>query len=143
MKEKRITKKPKILYHLSTENHDGEWFKPRVPLSIYKNLCGSSEHDEDDKTKRVCFSRYIRRAFFAISFDGIREHLYVHVPVGLDDIVRRGKLYKPTEEQVFDVSTTDEYWIKCTVKMKCIGKISIAYSGFYPKFKMYWMKRFN
>lgn len=133
MKEKRITKKPKILYHLSTENHDGEWFKPRVPLSIYKNSYRSSEHDEDDKIRRVCFSRYIRRAFYAISFDGLREHLYVHVPVGLDEIVRRGKLYKPT----------DEYWIKCRVKMKCIGKISITYSGFYPKFKVYWMKRFD
>lgn len=80
MKEKRITKKPKILYHLSTENHDGEWFKPRVPLSIYKNPCGSNEHDEDDKIRRVCFS--------------------------------------------LDLDT-------------------IAYSGFYPKLKMYWMKRFN
>jgi hypothetical protein len=65
----------------------------------------------------------IAKAFF----EGNWQKLYVHVPENLEEIVRRRKLCKPTEEQVFDVNYCDEYWIKCKVKMKCIGYISASY----------------
>lgn len=70
MKEKRIYNPPKRLIHLSEENHNGEWFKPRVPGSIVIN-CGYGENNEDDTIKRVCFSSSITGAFYAISFDGV------------------------------------------------------------------------
>lgn len=66
-KGKVISKCPKNLYHLSETNHDGEWFYPRVPESICKEM------GEDDSTKRVCFSSSICGAFFAISFYGDRK----------------------------------------------------------------------
>lgn len=138
MKEKRIYNPPKALYHLSPENHDGEWFKPRVPYSICED-----EH-EDNKTRRVCFSSTICGAFFAISFFGYRQRLYVHVPVGLEEIAKSGKLCKPTKEQVFDASVTNEYWIKRKVKLKCLGYISIAYksNGFDTKFNFKWLEKY-
>lgn len=146
MKEKRILKCPKKLIHLSEENHDGEWFKPRVPQSLVINAL-NPEDNEDENTRRVCFSGSITGAFYAISFDGKWQKLYVHVPENIEDIVRRGKLYKPSEEQVFDVNYTDEYWIKCKVKMKCIGYISINYTPVWwtnrPSVKFKYLKRFE
>lgn len=138
MKEKRILKVPKKLYHLSELNHDDEWFKPRVPESI------CDDGLEDDKIKRVCFSSSICGAFFAISPFGYRKKLYVHIPVNIEDIVKSGKLCKPTEEQVYDVSTTNEFWVKKKVKMKCIGRISIGYKTNYwgTKFSFNWLERF-
>ena len=138
MKEKRIYNPPKMLYHLSSENHDRKWFKPRVPESI----C-SDEH-EDNKTKRVCFSSSICGAFFAISFFGDRKKLYVHIPVGLEEIAKSGKLCKPTQEQVFDALCTKEYWIKKKVKLKCIGRISIGYKTKLcnTKFSFKWLEKY-
>ena len=145
MKEKRIYNPPKRLIHLSEENHNGEWFKPRVPYSIAWNGFGD-EDNEDDTIRRVCFSSSITGAFYAISFNGDREKLYVHVPENIDDIARRGKLCKPTEYQVFDVDYTDEYWIKCKVKMKCIGYITIGYTpSIYtnrPSCKFKWIEKY-
>ena len=147
MKEKRILKCPKKLIHLSEENHNGEWFKPRVPDSIYQSFGFNSKDNEDDITRRVCFSGSITGAFYAINFDGKREKLYVHIPENIDDVVKRGKLYKPTIEQVFDVNYTDEYWVKCKVKMKCIGYISIGYTPSVienrPKVRFKYLKKFN
>ena len=77
MKEKLITKCPNRLFHLSPENHNGEWFRPRVPKSIVSYF--NSEDNEDDTVRRVCFSGSISGAFFAISFDGHPQKLYVHV----------------------------------------------------------------
>lgn len=146
MKEKRILKCPKRLIHLSTDNHNGEWFKPRVPDSVYKSFGFNSEDDEDDTTRRICFSGSITGAFYAINFDGKWQKLYVHIPENIEDIVKRGKLCKPSEEQVFDVNYTDEYWIKCKVRMKCIGYISINYSSSIftnrPPVKFKYLKRF-
>lgn len=138
MKEKRILKPPKRLFHLSEINHDGEWFKPRVPESIC--LDGL----EDDKIKRVCFSSSISGAFFAISPFGDRQKLYVHVPVGIENIAKSGKLCKPTEEQVYDVSTTNEFWIKKKVKLKCIGKISIGFKTniYCTKINFKWIEKY-
>lgn len=138
MKEKRVFNPPKNLYHLSTENHDGEWFKPRVPESI------CDDGLEDDKIKRVCFSPSICGAFFAISFFGDRQILYVHVPVDLENIAKSGKLCKPTEEQVYDVLYTKEHWIKKKVKLKCIGKITIGYKTRLcdTKFSWKWLEKY-
>lgn len=146
MKEKRVKKCPKRLIHLSSINHNGEWFKPRVPFSIVKSYY-KREDNEDDKTKRVCFSSSITGAFYAKSFDGYPEKLYVHIPENIEDIVRRGKLYRPSEEQVFDVDYTDEYWVKCKVKMKCIGYIRISYRpkfcDYRPKVRFKYLKKFG
>lgn len=139
MQETRATKTPKKLYHLSLYNHNNEWFKPRVPLSVADKM------SEDDKIRRVCFSTSISRAFYAISFDGSYQTLYVHIPLNLDKIVSKGKLCIPTEKQVFDVGTTKEHWIKCKVKLRCIGKIRIGYktSLFDEKFKFKWLEKYD
>lgn len=143
MKEKIITKCPKKLIHLSEENHDGEWFKPRVPDSIVAFGCDK----EDDKINRVCFSSSITGAFYAINFHGNWQKLYVHVPENIEDIVKRKKLCKPTTDQVFDADYCDEYWVKCKVKMKCIGYIAISYHPNYfenrPKVRFKYIKRFG
>ena len=144
MKEKVITKCPKRLFHLSPQNHNGEWFRPRVPDSIVSYF--NSEDNEDDTVRRVCFSGSISGAFFAISFDGYPKKLNVHVPENIDDIVKRRKLCKPTKEQVFDVNYTDEYWIKCKVKMKCIGYVYISYRDRFfskPHVKFKYLKKFG
>ena len=137
-----MKKVPKKLFHLSPNNHDGEWFKPRIPYSIITD----GENKEDNKVKRVCFSGSISGAFFGISFDGYPQRLYVHIPENIEDIVKRKKLCKPTEEQVFDVHYTNEYWVKCKVKMKCIGYIYIKYNDRWcynkPKVRFRYLKRF-
>lgn len=144
MIEKVITKCPKRLFHLSTENHNGEWFKPRIPHKILYYY--GHNNNEDATVKRVCFSGSISGAFFAINFDGYPQKLYLHVPENIEDIVRRRKLCKPTVKQVFDVNYTDEYWVKCKVKMKCIGYIYIKYNDRWcynkPKVRFRYLKRF-
>lgn len=146
MKEKRILIPPKRLIHLSEENHDGEWFKPRVPYSVC-TLCCDPEDQENDTIKRVCFSTSITGAFYAINFNGDPQKLYVHIPENIDDIAKRGKLCKPTEEQVFDADYTDEYWVKCKVKMKCIGYIYITYKPHWlynrPPCKFKWIEKYE
>lgn len=143
MKEKIITKCPKRLIHLSEENHDGEWFKPRIPETIVD----FGPDKEDDTVRRVCFSSSITGAFYAINFHGKWQKLYVHVPENLEAIVKRRKLCKPTEDQVFDVNYCDEYWVKCKVKMKCIGYISASYHMSYlenrPKVHFKYLERYN
>lgn len=136
MKGNIIKNPPKKLFHLSEVNHDGEWFYPRIP----KSVCLDAK--EDNRTKRVCFSSTICGAFFAISFFGDRQKLYVHTPCNLDKIYKKGKLYKPTEKQVFDAPYTREYWIKSRVKLRCIGLISIKYKEtiFGTKFYFKWLK---
>lgn len=139
MKEKIIHNLPKTLFHLSEYNHDGEWFYPRVPGSICK------EKDEDDKTKRVCFSSTMRGAFYAISPFGDRQNLYVHIPLEIENICSEGNLVKPSQKQVFDVLKTKEHWIKTKVKLKCIGRISIKYKEniFGIKFYLKWIERYE
>lgn len=145
MLEKVVTKCPKRLFHLSEENHDGEYFKPRIPESIID----FGENKEDDKVRRVCFSNSISGAYFAINFNGGYEKLYVHVPENLEDIVRRGKLCIPTDEQVYDVHYCGEHWVKCKVKLKCIGYIKIGYNlhNFYrynkPKVHFKYLERYT
>ena len=117
MKGKTITVSPNRLIHLSERFHDGDWFIPRVPRTAAPN--------EDKKIKRVCFSNSISGAYRAIKDCCWYNVLYVHVPCDIDEIVRCGKLFKPTSEQVYDVGETGEYWVKCKVRLKCIGSIRI------------------
>lgn len=142
MKEKIIEKIPKRLFHLSEENHNGEWFKPRIPESIIEY----GEDKEDNEVKRVCFSTSITGAFYAINFDGHWQKLYIHVPENIEDVVKRRKLCKPTTEQVFDADYCDEYWIKCKVKLKCIGYIAISYKMSYltnrPKVRFKYINKY-
>lgn len=120
------------LFHLSEVNHNNKVFKPRVPYSVLSNGWGSIT--EDVKTKRVCFSKTITGAYYAINFEGGYNTLYVHVPENLNEIIARNKIYKPTEKEVQDADYTDEIWVKCPVKMKCIGKIQIGYTlNYYEK----------
>lgn len=77
----------------------------------------SEENHDGDK---------VRRAYFAINFRGGYKKLYVHIPENIEDIVRRRKLCKPSKEQVYDVDYCGEYWVKCKVKLKCIGYIKIG-----------------
>lgn len=143
MREKVVTKCPKRLIHLSEENHDGEWFKPRIPES----MVSYGQYKEDDMVRRVCFSSSITGAFYAINFNGNCQKLYVHVPENIEDIITRRKLCKPTNEQVFDADYCDEYWVKCKVKMKCVGYISASYHMSYytnrPKVNFKYLKRFG
>ena len=133
------------LFHLSEENHDGEIFKPRVPHSLMTDeYC---KVIEDNKTKRVCFSRTMTGAYYSICFNGGYQTLYVHVPDNIEELVSRKKIKIPTSKQVYDADYCDEVWVRGPVRMKCIGKVCIGYrlSWFSnrPKVHYKWLKRFN
>lgn len=135
------------LYHLSCSNHNGEVFHPRVP-----DCCVNGQ--EDTVTRRVCFSSTISGAYRAITFeDTYGEECYVHVPENIEPILRRGGVYKPSEELVFDSYFTGEYWIKRPVKMRCIGKAKFYYKeyqcgyGYYgcpwrPRVRFKWIEKY-
>ena len=134
MKEKKVLTPPSKLIHLSERFHDGDWFTPRVP--------GTAAPGEDEKIKRVCFSNSITGAYRAIKDCCWYHVLYVHVPCDIDEIVRRGKLFKPTSEQVYDVRETGEYWVKCKVRLKCIGVIK-AWIDSNGNARFRWLERFE
>lgn len=102
--------KARHLYHLSTENHDGETFVPRVPEF--------RASDEDGTIKRICFSTTLTGAYRAICehYYGNALKLYVHVPVVIPEAI-----YAPDETEVYDVGHTHERWVCENTKMKCIG----------------------
>lgn len=119
-KEMKRVKRPINLYHISYDNHNGETFHPRVPYD-----CGN---DEDYTIRRVCFSSTISGAYRAITFDDTYgEECYVHIPENITPILKRGGVYKPSTELVWDRDFTDEYWVRRPVKMKCIGKAKFWY----------------
>ena len=135
MKETKVLICPSKLIHLSEMIHECEVFTPRVPLSAGGN--------EDTKTKRVCFSNTISGAYRAIRECSWGNVFYVHVPCdGVEDIVRQGKLFKPTKEQVYDVNETGEYWVKCKVKVWCIGIIKAWVDG-HDKVRFRWVEKFG
>ena len=134
MKEKKVLTPPSKLIHLSERFHDGDWFKPRVPRTAAPG--------EDKKTKRVCFSSSISGAYRAIKDCCWYNVLYVHVPCDIDEIARCGKIFKPTSEQVYDVSETGEYWVKCEVRLKCIGVIR-AWDDCHGNVRFRWLERFK
>ena len=139
----RIAKKKIKLYHLSETNCDGKTFKPRVPESI----CDDPEL-ENQKVKRVCFSSSLSGAYRAISdVVGYEDILYVHIPENIDEIISNNKLIKPSEDDVFDVHETGEYWITQKVKLKCIGvaKFKSDYDWFdneKENIKFRWIEKF-
>jgi len=105
------------LFHLSTENHNGETFFPRVPKTAADN--------EDTITPRVCFAPSFEKCVLAINPAGdcCAEYIYfVHVPVNSNTI------RIPTDTEVPDVDDTNEVWICSPVKLKCIGKAIVTYS---------------
>lgn len=107
-------------FHLSTENHDGEWFVPRVPANRMPS--------EDDHTPRVCFADELEGAFEAICPAYRDEYcLYVHVPDNLDELIEAGAFFDPDEEDVPDVGWTGEIWCLEPVRMRCISLIFIGY----------------
>ena len=95
------------LFHLSpTPNLT--ILNPRVPETAIGDY-------EDTKQKRVCFSTSIKRCLTALT--DCNGQYYVYVPVN------QHKAYSPTPTEVFDVAETNEKWITCPVKVKCIGAI--------------------
>jgi hypothetical protein len=90
----------------------------------------------------VCFAPSICGAYKAIKDCSYCNKFFVHVPYDLNDIVRRGKLYKPSEEQVCDVRETGEYWVRCRVKLKCIGRIH-AWIDCHDNIRFRWLDRYE
>lgn len=137
---KRITKTKK-LYHLSFDNWDGKVFKPRIPSNRLP--------DEDGSLNRVCLSSSMSGAFRACSQNDYNYAImFVHVPENIDNIIKRGGLYKPNENLVPDVNFTQEHWLRRPTKMKCIGKAKFYYKdNFYtlnlPKVKIKWIEKYE
>lgn len=146
-KNMKRVKHPINLYHLSIRNHNGEVFHPRVP-EIIVDL-----DEEDDTISRVCFSSTISGAYRAITFeDTCGEECYVHIPVNIDSIIKRGSVYKPSEKLVFDSYFTGEYWVRRPVKLKCIGKAKFYYKDnnrycyggpWRPRVKFKWIEKYE
>lgn len=119
-------------YHVSETNYDKKTFKPRVPCSIMDQ--------EDNRTKRVCFSTNIRGCLKAIDIElflnfGDDEY-FVHVPNNYS-----GKIYKPSVSEVPDVKDTREKWLLNRVNLKCIGKIKV-YKSKRNKFIYKWIEKY-
>ena len=117
--ETRLDNAPSNMYHLSTENHDGDVFEPRY----YDN--DNVKAGTERRVKRICFSDSINGCIYSIFPSGAYDvDLYVHVPGS-----EVTKVYKTTPDDIYDSNITHELWVKEPVNMKCIGKIHI--SGVY------------
>ena len=84
---------------------------------------------ENWRAKRVCVSTSIDGALTALlssDSEAFGKHLFVHVP---DDMCalesKKKKIFIPTSKMLPDVDATGERWIKCPVKMRCIGEIEV------------------
>lgn len=111
------------LYHLSTCSLDGEVLKPRKPQP------SRVMEGEDIRSKRVSVSADITRAISALGYDDydcVGKVLFVHVPENLEELFKKGNVYKPSTKQVPDCEATHEYWLKGPAKMKLIGKIELT-----------------
>ena len=117
--ETRLDNTPSNMYHLSTENHDGDVFEPRY----YDN--DNVKAGTERRVKRICFSDSINGCIYSIFPSGAYDvDLYVHVPGS-----EVTKVYETTQDDIYDSKITHELWVKEPVTMKCIGKIHI--SGVY------------
>lgn len=117
--ETRLNNAPSNMYHLSTENHDGDVFEPRY----YDN--DNVKAGTERRVKRICFSDSINGCIYSIFPSGAYDvDLYVHVPGS-----EVTKVYETTPDDIYDSNITHELWVKEPVTMKCIGKIHI--SGVY------------
>ena len=142
-KNMKRVKHPINLYHISLKNHNGEVFYPKIP-EVYNS-------DEDDTISRVCFSSTISGAYRSITFeDTCGEECYVHVPANIDSIIRRGSVYKPNTNLVWDATFTNEYWVRRPVKLKCIGKAKFYYKDrsswigpWRPRVDFKWIEKYT
>ena len=142
-KNMKRVKHPINLYHISLKNHNGEVFHPRIP-EVYNN-------DEDDTISRVCFSSTISGAYRAITFeDTCGEECYVHIPTNIDSLIKRGSVYKPNTNLVWDADFTNEYWVRRPVKLKCIGKAKFYYKDrsswigpWRPRVDFKWIEKYT
>lgn len=117
--ETRLDDAPSNMYHLSTENHNGDVFEPRY----YDN--DNVKAGTERRVKRICFSDSINGCIYSIFPSGAYDvDLYVHVPGS-----EVTKVYETTPDDIYDSNITHELWVKEPVTMKCIGKIHI--SGVY------------
>lgn len=117
--ETRLDNAPSNMYHLSTENHNGDVFEPRY----YDN--DNVKAGTERRVKRICFSDSINGCIYSIFPSGAYDvDLYVHVPGS-----EVTKVYETTPDDIYDSKITHELWVKEPVTMKCIGKIHI--SGVY------------
>lgn len=115
--ETRIDKDklPKFIYHISSENHDGETFEPRK----YDN--DNVKNDMERYVARVCFADSIDGCLYSIFPNGAYDaEFYVHIPGN------EVKVYSTTKDDVYDSEITHELWVKEPVQMKCIGKIKVT-----------------
>lgn len=112
-----------LLYHLSEKNHDNETFIPR-PLPEWRAMEG-----ENWRIKRICVSTSIDGALTALlssDSEAFGKHLFVHVPENIERLESKKKnIFTPTTKLIPDVEVTGERWLKCPVKMKCIGEIEV------------------
>lgn len=119
LEEARLDNTPDNMYHLSTENHNGDVFEPRY----YDN--NNVKAGTERRVKRICFSDSINGCIYSIFPSGAYDvDLYVHVPGS-----EVTKVYETTQDDIYDSKITHELWVKEPVTMKCIGKIHI--SGVY------------
>ena len=117
--ETRLDNAPSNMYHLSTENHNGDVFEPRY----YDN--DNVKAGTERRVKRICFSDSINGCIYSIFPSGTYDvDLYVHIPGS-----EVTKVYETTQDDIYDSKITHELWVKEPVTMKCIGKIHI--SGVY------------
>ena len=117
--ETRLDNAPSNMYHLSTENHNGDVFEPRY----YDN--DNVKAGTERRVKRICFSDSINGCIYSIFPSGAYDvDLYVHIPGS-----EVTKVYETTPDDIYDSNITHELWVKEPVTMKCIGKIHI--SGVY------------
>lgn len=129
------------LYHISEDNHNGKIFKPRIPTTTM---------DGENRTiTRICFSTSISGAFRAIGFwdGGWSYPYYVHVPENINKSVIKNKVIIPHEDLVPDQKTTNEYWVRDKVKLKCIGLASFKYDTHKDgrnrsKVKIKWIEKY-
>lgn len=83
---------------------------------------------ENWRIKRICVSESIDGALTSLlssDSEAFGKHLFVHVPENLEILESKNKIFMPTTKLVPDVEVTGERWIKCPVKMKCIGEVEV------------------
>lgn len=51
--------------------------------------------------------------------------MFVHVPEDMKMLESKNKVYVPSAKQVPDAKVTGERWVKCPVKMECIGELEV------------------
>lgn len=120
------------LYHLSEENLDGVTLIPRIPDNFM-----TRKGYEDNKTKRISFSKSINGALMGISSNLTGKIFYVHEPVNNT----RLKIKEITDDDVPDASITGEVWVLNRTKLKHVKTIKVTDSKSSPvryKYGEFW-----